>query len=262
MGFFGSLFNGLINIICGGPPSSPIPTPHARPDEYTPPTVPHKPPTQARPPQSYPPTSERPPHSPPAGRKPFQRVDQNQVNQNNEHYVSLRKRANDAGDQMAQCFERSHQAYANGNGALAKELSNEGKRHQQEMDKLNKEASEWIFVENNKDSNPNEVDLHGLYVKEAITYTDRAIQDARQRGESEIHLIVGKGLHSRGGVAKLKPAIEDLIQKHSLVAQLDPNNTGVLIVTLDGPHKGAGKVMNPDDIARGIESREEGCTIM
>ena len=117
---------------------------------------------------------------------------------------------------MASCFERSHEAYQSGDGALAKELSNEGKSHQREMERLNKEASEWIFigmvlcvflflfrelkvlglmifslVENNKDSQPGEIDLHGLYVKEAITYTDRSIQEARSRGDSEIHFIVG-----------------------------------------------------------------------
>lgn len=47
---------------------------------------------------------------------------------------------------MAQSFERSHQAYASGDRAGAKELSNEGKRHQQEMERLNREASEWIFI--------------------------------------------------------------------------------------------------------------------
>lgn len=68
------------------------------------------------------------------------------MNQQNEQYVSLRARANEEGDQMAQCFERSHQAYAGGDGARAKELSVEGKRHQQEMERLNREASEWIYV--------------------------------------------------------------------------------------------------------------------
>ena len=47
---------------------------------------------------------------------------------------------------MASCFERSHEAYQSGDGALAKELSNEGKSHQREMERLNKEASEWIFI--------------------------------------------------------------------------------------------------------------------
>lgn len=109
---------------------------------------------------------------------------------------------------MAKTFEESHQAYQGGNGALAKELSNKGKRHQAEMDRLNKEAAEWIFIseqsacmchrgmltvctENNEDSKPGEVDLHGLYVKEAIAYTDRAIEEAKARGDAEVHLIVG-----------------------------------------------------------------------
>ena len=38
---------------------------------------------------------------------------------------------------------------------------------------------------------PGEVDLHGLYVKEAITYTDQSIVEARARGDKEIRLIVG-----------------------------------------------------------------------
>ena len=38
---------------------------------------------------------------------------------------------------------------------------------------------------------PEEVDLHGLYVKEAITYTDQSIAEARARGDKEIRLIVG-----------------------------------------------------------------------
>ena len=47
---------------------------------------------------------------------------------------------------MAKAFEESHQAYAGGDGALAKELSNKGKKHQAEMERLNREASEWIYV--------------------------------------------------------------------------------------------------------------------
>ncbi len=42
-----------------------------------------------------------------------------------------------------------------------------------------------------QDSKPGEIDLHGLYVKEAITYTDAALEEAKLRGDSEIRLIVG-----------------------------------------------------------------------
>jgi hypothetical protein len=70
--------------------------------------------------------------------------DQN-LNAQNEHYVSLRARSNQEGDAMARAFEQSHAAYARKDGAAAKELSNEGKAHQREMERLNSEASAWIF---------------------------------------------------------------------------------------------------------------------
>jgi Domain of unknown function (DUF1771) len=46
---------------------------------------------------------------------------------------------------MAHCFEESRLAYDNGDGARAKQLSVEGHRHQAEMDRLNAQASDWIF---------------------------------------------------------------------------------------------------------------------
>ncbi|KAF7376067.1 Cytoplasmic protein [Mycena sanguinolenta] len=223
---------------------------------------------------SPPPVSSSPPRHPPFSRH---HSDQNQINQHDAHYMRLRADANAEGDSMARCFSESHEAYARGDGAGAKQLSNEGKEHQAKMNALNKEASDWIFTENNKDSKPGEIDLHGLYVKEAIEHTDRALQEAKARGDSEIHLIVGKGLHSPDHIAKIKPAIEELyvlhslvypyiscsiflcrMQKHQLFAELDPHNAGVLICKLDGEQGGVG----PDEIARRLQREDDGCTIM
>lgn len=47
---------------------------------------------------------------------------------------------------MAQCFQESHDAYARGDGAGAKDLSNQGKDHQRKMEQLNKQASDWIYL--------------------------------------------------------------------------------------------------------------------
>lgn len=47
---------------------------------------------------------------------------------------------------MARCFQQSREVYSQGDGARAKELSNEGKAHQQKMEELNKKASDWIYV--------------------------------------------------------------------------------------------------------------------
>jgi hypothetical protein len=46
---------------------------------------------------------------------------------------------------MGRCFDEAHQAHEDGDGRRAKELSEEGHRHQAEMHRLNKEASDWIF---------------------------------------------------------------------------------------------------------------------
>ncbi|KAF8417806.1 hypothetical protein L210DRAFT_3530445 [Boletus edulis BED1] len=146
--------------------------------------------------------------------------------------MALRAKANERGDLMAQCFQQSHEAYSQGDGARAKELSEQGKQHERTMVNLNAEASAWIFRQNNQDRKPGEVDLHGLYVKEAISYTEKSIQEAQQRGDAEIRLIVGRGLHSDGHVAKVKPAIEDLMRKRNMPTQVDPHNEGVLIAQL------------------------------
>ena len=46
------------------------------------------------------------------------------------------------------------------------------------------------------------------------------------------------------------------------MAEVDPSNAGVLIVSLDGQERGAGRVVQPDDLARGIEQPDEGCVVM
>ncbi|TDL26291.1 DUF1771-domain-containing protein [Rickenella mellea] len=189
------------------------------------------------------------------------RQDQNQINQHDEGYMALRAQAKAAGDKMGKCFDQSHQAYSSGDGARAKELSEEANAHKREMERLNAQASQWIFV--GASCKPGEVDLHGLYVKEAIAYTDQAIQAAQQRGDTEVHLIVGKGIHSAGHVAKIKPAIEELMQKHQLLAELDPHNSGVLIVYLNGGRgRDTSRGINPDEISRRLEKPGDDCVVM
>lgn len=111
-----------------------------------------------------------------------------------------------------------------------------------------------------QDSKPGEIDLHGLYVKEALERTDRAIQDAKEKGVSELRLIVGKGLHSSEGSAKIRPAIEELMQKHCLLAALDAHNSGVLIVQIN-PDTRQQQGVEANEISRRLE-RGEGCIIM
>ncbi|KAF8070222.1 cytoplasmic protein [Lyophyllum atratum] len=247
---FSQIFKAIINLFCGPSDAKPpqqVPQHHQQypqqqyPQQQYPqqpyhpkPTYPHKPQQQG-----YKPTSQS---------HPQQYEDLNQLNQSNEHYTGLRARANEEGDSMAKCFEQSHQAYSRGDGAEAKALSNRGKEHQRKMQDSEQASGRldfhWYI---SKDSKPGEIDLHGLYVKEAILRTDQAIQDAKQRGVSEIHLIA-RACTPKVVHAKIKPAIEELMQKHQLRAELDPQNAGVLIVQINsGGDRGR---------------KDEGCTIM
>jgi hypothetical protein len=184
------------------------------------------------------------------------------ANAQNSYYVDLRNKAIHEGDLMVRCiprrayelgasflgvadllplhlkqgkaFSASKQAYSAGDGGRAHDLSIEGKEHQRLKDQYNDQAASWIFNENNKTQPRGTIDLHGLYVQESIEFTERAIASSRQSGLPELRVIVGKGNHSPAHVAKIKPAIEDLMQRERLTAYLDPQNSGVLVVQLQG----------------------------
>ncbi|KAF8131691.1 hypothetical protein EV363DRAFT_1103514, partial [Boletus edulis] len=103
------------------------------------------------------------------------------------------------------CYRQSKEAYKRGDYARAKALSDEQKRHERKRETLHAEASATIFKENNRGRDACEVDLHGLFVKEAIAYAEKAVTGARQSGYPEIRLIVGQGNHSEKGIPRLKP---------------------------------------------------------
>mmetsp|Transcript_5654 Transcript_5654/g.16811 ORF Transcript_5654/g.16811 Transcript_5654/m.16811 type:complete len:195 (+) Transcript_5654:134-718(+) len=110
-----------------------------------------------------------------------------------------------------ECFEQSRAAYANGDGARAKELSNQGKEYDAEMDRLNARAAEIIFAAKQRDVDPDEIDLHGLYVSEAVEKTKERLIADRAAGKDHVVVIYGAGSHSVGGIQKIKPAVIDLL---------------------------------------------------
>ncbi|KAI9428479.1 hypothetical protein H4582DRAFT_2045502 [Lactarius indigo] len=102
--------------------------------------------------------------------------------------------------------------------------------HESAKKELDKRAAEIIFKENNKNRKEGTIDLHGLHVPEAIRLAKDQVESAKSRGDEAVRFIVGKGLHSDAGEAKIRPALEELFNKRGLTHSLDPRNTGVLIV--------------------------------
>lgn len=58
------------------------------------------------------------------------------------------------------------------------------------MDMYNKQASEFIFRENNAPGrvDPDTIDLHGQFVEEAEEILEQRIRAARQRGDTHLRV--------------------------------------------------------------------------
>ena len=113
------------------------------------------------------------------------------------------------------------------------------------MDQFNKQASEFIFRENNSMDRVagDTIDLHGQFVEEAEDILEERIRVARQRGESHLHVIVGKGNHSPGHVQKIKPRVEQVCRELGLQYATE-ENAGRMFINLQG-----GTAIMPSDLS-------------
>lgn len=56
------------------------------------------------------------------------------------------------------------------------------------MEEYNRQASEFIFRENNANVPPDTIDLHGQFVEEAEEILEKRIKYAREHGETHLHV--------------------------------------------------------------------------
>ncbi|KAI0268724.1 hypothetical protein BC834DRAFT_842058 [Gloeopeniophorella convolvens] len=143
-----------------------------------------------------------------------------------------RAAARSEGDLMAEARSQARIAREAKNYDLAKRFDSEAQAHRSAMEILNQKAAKAIYEEKNKGLKEGEYDLHGLTVPEAVQFSSRELQSAVARKESTIRFIVGKGLHSDAGGAKIRPALEEFLGQRSMRYALDPSNAGVLVVNL------------------------------
>ncbi|KAE8167176.1 hypothetical protein BDV40DRAFT_295764 [Aspergillus tamarii] len=150
-------------------------------------------------------------------------------------YDRLRGLAREEAQKRNSCFHRSQEAYSEGDGAMAKELSEQGKAHGRRMAEYNKQASEFIFRENNAEGRvePDTIDLHGQFVEEAEEILEERIKYAREHGQNHLHVIVGKGNHSANHVQKIKPRVEQVCRELGLQYATE-ENAGRIYVNLTG----------------------------
>ncbi|KAI9463664.1 hypothetical protein BJY52DRAFT_1115667, partial [Lactarius psammicola] len=144
----------------------------------------------------------------------------------------LREKARGSGREMAEAYSRAKSAQRMGDRWAAQEHRQRADALKSVMEELDRRAAGIIFIENNKNRKDGMFDLHGLYVAEAVGFTNELLRSAGSRGDEVVRLIVGKGLHSDSGGAKIRPALENLCTERGLDHSLDPHNAGVLVVRL------------------------------
>lgn len=154
------------------------------------------------------------------------------------NYKNLRAQADEAYKKRSHLSLESQKAFKRGDKARAHDLSEQAKAALQQAENYNRQAAEYVFRENNSDSAGDEIDLHGLYVKEAEYILQQRLSAAIRSNQSHLRVIVGKGLHSANGIAKLKPAIDQMCDDCHLRHHIDPKNTGVLVVDLTNASAG------------------------
>ncbi|RFU79011.1 smr domain [Trichoderma arundinaceum] len=166
------------------------------------------------------------------GSRAFHHEDNAEVERQYDH---LRDLARAEADKRGDCFERSRRAYEDGDGARAKELSNQGKAHDAKMKEYNRQASDYIFRENNAPGrvDADSIDLHGQFAEEAERILEQRIRADQARGQTHLHVIVGKGNHSANHVQRLKPKVEELCRELGLRYSTE-DNAGRIYINLQG----------------------------
>ncbi|KAG7098854.1 hypothetical protein E1B28_000757 [Marasmius oreades] len=71
------------------------------------------------------------------------------------------------------------------------------------------------IAKNTEEMGGDEIDVHGLFVEEAVDATEAAFRKALKDGKESLRVIVGRGNHSKEGTPKLKPAVTAAMKKLS-----------------------------------------------
>lgn len=138
---------------------------------------------------------------------------------------AARFRASEHAQKRGELLSQSQAAWNSGDKAAAKVLSEQGKAEGAAMEKANAEAAELYFNDNNKKHDEGTIDLHGLYVEEAIDRLEQRLTSCQKNGRAQLIIIFGKGNHSKDGVRKIKPAVEKIMAQYKLRVAVDRSDT-------------------------------------
>ncbi|KAJ1303940.1 hypothetical protein OPQ81_008351 [Rhizoctonia solani] len=157
---------------------------------------------------------------------------------NQEPGQRWREKARVAARNRSKMLDKASVAWKAGQKSTAKTLSERGKHFGAQVERYNERAAKEIFLSLNatyysgtKES-LEKIDLHGLFVNEALIYTQNHIDLCRQAGVTQTSIITGRGNNSKDGVAKIKPAVEGLLIREGLGDRFHWENEGCVGVNI------------------------------
>ncbi|NXJ02968.1 N4BP2 protein, partial [Psophia crepitans] len=136
-------------------------------------------------------------------------------------YDDLRAEAFCHQQKRQECLKKAGEAYRMGMKPVAAFYAHQGRLHEQKMKEANHAAAVQIFEKINASLLPmNVLDLHGLHVDEAVTQLSRVLQEKSEEyqqtgGKPYLCVITGRGSHSQGGVARIRPAAIRYLTSHN-----------------------------------------------
>ncbi|NXW10813.1 N4BP2 protein, partial [Fregetta grallaria] len=136
-------------------------------------------------------------------------------------YEDLRAEAFCHQQKRQECLKKAGEAYRMGMKPVAAFYAHQGHLHEQKMKEANHAAAVQIFEKVNTSLLPmNVLDLHGLHVDEAVNQLSRVLQEKSEEyqqtgGKPYLCVITGRGSHSQGGVARIRPAAIRYLTSHN-----------------------------------------------
>ncbi|NXM86078.1 N4BP2 protein, partial [Oenanthe oenanthe] len=136
-------------------------------------------------------------------------------------YDDLRAEAFCHQQKRQECLKKAGEAYRMGMKPVAAFYAHQGRLHEQKMKEANHAAAVQIFERVNSSLLPmNVLDLHGLHVDEAVNQLSRVLQEKSEEyqqtgGKPYLTVITGRGSHSQGGVARIRPAAIRYLTSHN-----------------------------------------------